>query len=256
MSSGKKNTLSAPPTPSGAIPIVAPPATRTAASSSTMGTPDRPSRIAMSQSAHNLSLDAADYSPVNRHPHSTNASSASGPNSSNTHGPELSSGSGRRQQTTTQVHIDPSFEASELLGLDMSGIRLRSLPLGLFHSSLEGLYELHLNGNFLTKLPPQIGLLRQLIFLDLSENALQTVPKELGRLVNLQELLLHNNQLASLPAELGYLYQLESFSLDNNPLQEPLLSLVHSQGALSVITYLREHVLSTHSLTPLSHQQS
>lgn len=156
-----------------------------------------------------------------------------------------------------QVHIDPAFEQSELLGLDFTGVRLRSLPAGLFApKAFETLFELRVGGNLLTRLPPQIQQFRNLAVLDISDNQLTSVPKELGRLVNLQELLLHNNQLTTLPAELGYLYQLEVLALEGNPLQEPLLSLCHSQGPLSVITYLREHVLSMYrsdfsSLPPL-----
>jgi hypothetical protein len=142
----------------------------------------------------------------------------------------------------TQVQIDPAFEQSELLGLDLSNIKLRSLPSGLF--SFDSLFELRLNGNMLSRLPPQIAQLKSLVVLDLSDNALVVLPREIGKLVNLQELLLYNNQLTSLPPELGYLYQLENLGIDGNPLQEPLPSLSHTQGPISIITYLREHVLS------------
>jgi Leucine-rich repeat (LRR) protein len=142
----------------------------------------------------------------------------------------------------TQVQIDPSFEQSELLGLDLSNIKLRSLPVGLF--SFDSLFELRLNGNMLSRIPPQIAQLKNLVVLDLSDNALVVVPREIGKLVNLQELLLYNNQLTSLPPEMGYLYQLENLGIDGNPLQEPLPTLSHAQGSTSIITYLREHVLS------------
>ena len=153
-----------------------------------------------------------------------------------------SSSSGVSNRPYTQVQIDPAFEQSELLGLDMSSTRLPSLPFNLF--TFESLYELRLNDNKLTRLPPQISQLKNLVYLDLSDNALTSLPRELGRLVSLQELLLYNNQLVSLPAELGYLYQLENLGLDGNPLQEPFPTLMHTQGPLSVVTYLREHVLS------------
>lgn len=140
------------------------------------------------------------------------------------------------------IVIDTSLNKSEMIGLDMSGFRIKRVPLELF--SFAFLTELRLSGNFLTSIPPEICLLRTLTSLDLSNNQLVSLPRELSKLTNLTELLLYNNQLTVLPAEMGYLYQLQSFGLEGNPIMEPILSVLHSQGSLMVIPFLRDHMIS------------
>ena len=140
------------------------------------------------------------------------------------------------------ITIDTSLNKSDLMGLDMSGFRIKRLPLELFRFGF--LMELRLANNYLTTLPPEIGLLRTLASLDLSNNLLTVLPRELSKLTNLTELLVYNNQLTLLPAELGYLYQLQSFGLEGNPIMEPILSVMHSQGSLMVIPFLRDQMIS------------
>lgn len=140
------------------------------------------------------------------------------------------------------IVIDTSLGKSEMTGLDMSGFRIKRLPMELFNFGF--LTELRLSGNFLSSIPPEICLLRTLTSLDLSNNQLSNLPRELSKLTNLTELLLYNNQLTVLPAEFGYLYQLQSFGLEGNPIMEPILSVLHSQGALMVIPFLRDHMIS------------
>ena len=140
------------------------------------------------------------------------------------------------------IVIDTTLTKTEMTGLDMSGFRIKRLPLELFNFGF--LTELRLAGNFLTAIPPEICLLRTLTSLDLSNNQLSAVPRELSKLTNLTELLLYNNQLTVLPAELGYLYQLQSFGIEGNPIIEPILSVLHSQGSLMVIPFLRDHMIS------------
>lgn len=133
--------------------------------------------------------------------------------------------------------------ASEIIGLDMAGFRIKTLPPNLYRFTF--LTELRLAGNYLTFLPSGISSLRALAFLDLSNNQLNELPPEMGFLTNLRELLLFNNHLEDLPGEMGYLYQLENLGLDGNPLNETLLPLLHSQGSLSIIPFLRDHMIST-----------
>jgi len=64
---------------------------------------------------------------------------------------------------------------------------------------------LGLLGNQLTSMPPEIGNLSSLEWLDLSENQLTTLPTEIGNLSSLIELSLEENQLTSVPMELGNL---------------------------------------------------
>jgi Leucine-rich repeat (LRR) protein len=140
------------------------------------------------------------------------------------------------------ITIDTSLSKSDLVGLDMSGFRIKRLPIELFHFGF--LQELRLANNLLTVLPPEIGLLGTLTSLDLSNNQLSAVPRELSKLTGLNELLLYNNQLTVLPAELGYLYQVQTFGLEGNPIMEPILSVMHSQGSAMVIPFLRDHMIS------------
>ncbi|CAM6055754.1 unnamed protein product [Sphagnum tenellum] len=81
--------------------------------------------------------------------------------------------------------------------------------------------ELVLGSNSLSGLiPPQIGTLSSLQYLDLSSNTFSgTVPLQLGNLVNLQHLDLSSNALSgTLPPELGKLVNLQSFYLGSSHL--------------------------------------
>lgn len=140
------------------------------------------------------------------------------------------------------INIDSTINKSEMIGLDMSGFRIKKLPLELFQFNF--IMELRLANNFLTSIPPEIGLLRTLTSLDLSNNQLTVIPRELSKLTNLTELLLYNNQLTLLPAELGYLYQCQSFGIEGNPIMEPILSVMMNQGTNLVIPFLRDHMIS------------
>lgn len=140
------------------------------------------------------------------------------------------------------ITIDASIGKTDLMGLDMSGFRIKKLPIELFHFGF--MMELRLANNFLTTLPSEIGLLRTLTSLDLSNNQLTVLPRELSKLTNLTELLLYNNQLTLLPSELGYLYQCQTLGIEGNPIMEPILSILHSQGSSYVIPFLRDHMIS------------
>lgn len=138
------------------------------------------------------------------------------------------------------VKIDAS-KKSELLGLDMTGFKIKVLTPNLTRFTF--LTELRLGNNFITRLPPGIGLLRALAFLDMSNNYLTELPPEIGWLSCLKELLLFNNHLEDLPGELGYLYQLENLGIDGNPLNDSFVQVIQSQGALAIIPFLRDNMI-------------
>lgn len=142
------------------------------------------------------------------------------------------------------ITIDASLGKTDLMGLDMSGFRIKRLPIELFHFGF--MMELRLANNFLTNLPSEIGLLRTLTSLDLSNNQLTSLPRELAKLTNLTELLVYNNQLTQLPSEFGYLYQCQTLGIEGNPIMEPILSILHSQGSSYIIPFLRDHMISKH----------
>lgn len=76
----------------------------------------------------------------------------------------------------------------------------------LHHDQYHGLYEL----------PPEIGNLTKLAYLDLSDNGLWKLPAEIGNLTNLKTLYLCNNAfLSSLPPEIGNLAKLTHLNIKN-----------------------------------------
>ncbi|KAL7501738.1 hypothetical protein ACHAWX_000331, partial [Stephanocyclus meneghinianus] len=79
--------------------------------------------------------------------------------------------------------------------------------------------KLEIGGNELTgTIPPEIGRLEHLEFLDMSYNSLSgTLPPELGNLTNLTKLFIQENHFnSSIPSELGNLVQLTKLALDRN----------------------------------------
>jgi Leucine-rich repeat (LRR) protein len=128
-----------------------------------------------------------------------------------------------RQQLERQP-FSPSFLMSLwLYGNQMSG----SLPpAGI--GELSRLTSLLAWGNGLTgTLPLEIGLLRQLQYLDLEDNSLEgSIPSEVGQLSSqLKGLWLSSNNFTStLPMELGQLSGLNILSLHNNSLTGKIIS--------------------------------
>lgn len=61
---------------------------------------------------------------------------------------------------------------------------VRSLSSGLW--SLTHLTALHLSDNSLSRVPPEIAKLHNLVFLDLSSNKIRSLPAELGNMVSLR----------------------------------------------------------------------
>ena len=81
---------------------------------------------------------------------------------------------------------------------------------------LDKLEFLNLDDNQITSLPPEIGNLASLETLWLNWNDLASLPPEIGRLSNLRDLELAQNQLSTLPAEFGDLANLEELNLFRN----------------------------------------
>ncbi|MEQ2171835.1 hypothetical protein GOODEAATRI_014648, partial [Goodea atripinnis] len=62
--------------------------------------------------------------------------------------------------------------------------RVRSLSSSLW--TLTHLTALHINDNNLTRIPPDIAKLPNLVYLNLSSNKLRSLPAELGNMVSLR----------------------------------------------------------------------
>uniref|UniRef100_A0A8I5N9D1 poly(A)-specific ribonuclease n=1 Tax=Papio anubis TaxID=9555 RepID=A0A8I5N9D1_PAPAN len=116
----------------------------------------------------------------------------------------------RRIYTIMSAEEVANGKKSHWAELEISG-RVRSLSTSLW--SLTHLTALHLNDNYLSRIPPDIAKLHNLVYLDLSSNKLRSLPAELGNMVSLRELLLNNNLLRVLPYELGRLFQLQTLGL-------------------------------------------
>jgi len=88
--------------------------------------------------------------------------------------------------------------------------------LAAFHAKLD---TLELDGQNLTELPPEIGMLAELQVLSLSSNQLTSLPAEIGNLSKLVELAVDENCLTELPAQIGRLTRLEILLLSHNKLR-------------------------------------
>lgn len=95
--------------------------------------------------------------------------------------------------------------------LDLSGLRLRSVPDGV--AELTWLRELKLNDNWLSELPGSLGRLTELNLLDLKDNWLGEVPAWITGLSGLTYLDLGDNQILEVPGWIGGLTQLAHLGL-------------------------------------------
>ncbi len=91
-----------------------------------------------------------------------------------------------------------------------------TLPPGI--GKLQDLQFLDLAHLGLTALPIEIGNLKSLQYLDLNENNLEALPAEIGGLESLTSLYLYGNQLKALPKEIGGLQLLKNINLAQNAL--------------------------------------
>lgn len=121
----------------------------------------------------------------------------------------------------------------------MSGQGLRNLAPELFRYQF--LNELYIASNKLTRLPKEIGELRQLRHLDVSFNQLTEIPAELCMCTYLKQLLLFNNNIQELPYELGTLHLLEVLGIEGNPLEPSLKQEIMDKGTKSLVTAFKEN---------------
>jgi hypothetical protein len=88
----------------------------------------------------------------------------------------------------------------------------------------------------LSVLPPQIGNLTALTYIDLSRGSLSALPAEIGHLSSLRTLWLNDNNLLTLPPQLGDLDSLAVLNASRNCLASlpPEIGLLHSLRALTL----------------------
>ncbi len=78
--------------------------------------------------------------------------------------------------------------------------------------------KLYLSNKDINVLPPEIGKLKSLTYLDISYNQIKSLPDEISNLVNLRSLLLHRNEIEELTPEIGNLTNLNLLDLSYNKL--------------------------------------
>ena len=99
----------------------------------------------------------------------------------------------------------------------------------------------------LTTLPPEIGLLAQLIVLDLDGNRLSNLPQEIGQLNRLEELSLSGNRSTVFPHQICQLRQLKILRLSFN-------HFTSLPSDIDLLTELEELDLSDNELTDIPPQ--
>jgi C2 domain/Leucine rich repeat/Leucine Rich repeats (2 copies) len=100
--------------------------------------------------------------------------------------------------------------------LDLGFNKFVDWPAGL--DAFKNLSILHMEGNQLTHIAPEIGDLVGLTELYCHGNQIDNFPVELGKCKKLEKLNLANCQVESLPNEIGLLEYLEDLDLNGNPL--------------------------------------
>ncbi|KAB1994809.1 hypothetical protein ERO13_D13G106866v2 [Gossypium hirsutum] len=115
--------------------------------------------------------------------------------------------------------------------------KTRSLPPSI--GEMSSLWYLDAHFNELGGLPDEIGKLKKLQFLDLSNNftKLRELPNTLGELTDLTELYLNNNEICALPDTFGRLEKLMILKLEQNPLVVPPPDIVN-QGVEAVKAFM------------------
>ncbi|MEA1863648.1 MAG: leucine-rich repeat domain-containing protein [Euryarchaeota archaeon] len=117
--------------------------------------------------------------------------------------------------------------------------QLTTLPPEI--GKLTNLTWLNLHDNQLTTLPPEIGKLTNLTWLNLHDNQLTALPSEIAELKSLTVLYLSYNKLTALPLEISELKSLTTLYLGENPLPIPPEILVKTDEPATIINYYLQH---------------
>ncbi|KAL4659817.1 CCR4-NOT transcription complex subunit 6-like isoform X1 [Arapaima gigas] len=148
----------------------------------------------------------------------------------------------RRMYTIMSSEEAANGKKSYWAELEISG-KVRSLSSALW--SLTHLTALHISDNSLSRIPPDIAKLHNLVMQNLNSFFFFFLEHFL-----LRELLLNNNQLRVLPFELGKLFQLQTLGLKGNPLTQEILSLYQEpDGTRRLLNYLLDNLAGTTKLS-------
>ncbi|XP_054821483.1 uncharacterized protein LOC129320211 isoform X1 [Prosopis cineraria] len=114
----------------------------------------------------------------------------------------------------------PLQKLKGLKELELSKVppRPSAFPILTEVAGLDSLTKLSICHFSIRYLPPEIGLLKKLEYLDLSFNKMKTLPSEISYLNGLISLKVSNNKLVELPSTMASLSGLENLDLSNNRL--------------------------------------
>ncbi|XP_058433974.1 leucine-rich repeat-containing protein 20 isoform X2 [Marmota monax] len=114
--------------------------------------------------------------------------------------------------------------------ITLANNELKSLT-SKFMTTFSQLRELHLEGNFLHRLPTEVGSLQHLKVIDLSRNQFQDFPEQLTTLPSLETINLEENEIVDVPVEkLAAMPALRSINLRSNPLNAEMSAAEHLLG--------------------------
>ncbi|XP_052730170.1 uncharacterized protein LOC108325922 isoform X4 [Vigna angularis] len=111
-----------------------------------------------------------------------------------------------------------SLQGLKELELSKGPPRTSAFPILTEISGLQCLTKLSICHFSIRYLPPEIGCLKKLEYLDLSFNKMKTLPVEISYLSGLISMKVANNKLMELPSAISSLSRLESLDLSNNKL--------------------------------------
>lgn len=115
--------------------------------------------------------------------------------------------------------------------------RFPSLVFKMHLNKLKIIQSLKIIGSdcYIKRLPPEIGLMTELRFLEASDCLIKNIPKEIGHLKKLEVLNVDGDPIAALPKEIGNLTQLKELHIGNNPMLTELPTEVGELVALEVL---------------------
>ena len=101
----------------------------------------------------------------------------------------------------------------EIIRVDFTNYKLIKLK---WEVTWNNLTEIILNNNRLKKIPPHIGILKNLVILQVQNNQLLSLPNEIGSCNSLQVIQANYNQITELPETIYHIVHLQTLSIHHN----------------------------------------
>lgn len=114
---------------------------------------------------------------------------------------------------------DVWLPGAKITKVDFSKNTLTEFPSKMFDYA-DTMAEFNLSRNKLPSIPPALGELKKLTFIDLSNNMLTSLPVEINQLLHLLQITLSYNRFTKIPPELFQCPKLQTLLLANNQVAE------------------------------------